>query len=353
MRFVRTVKFNERIDRLKRMLLSSSIGTTTSDAFIRFVTDLHGVIVDNNFPVEGYIESVPMFVNANSFPAVYDPLVWLVGSTPLGTRIMIEFRTFNQEGGQDAGPYQSVSVESGSANAVDFPGTFSVAQLTDGEDMTVTPIADGWRIAVTGANAASDSVFFTQPAAGSPSTDEARYLSADMMVNRSGRFLQWNIDHGTEFGFEAIGNAPPPFNFEIDIYNKSFKQNVLWDLSEWPAEQSNFDYIRVLALKILDTREPFVLDLTNIKLVGIDDGTVAPAGAQALPVQPKRFIQYKATLTTQVVGITPSVTNAQFDVVSKPAVFPSGMLRGGKYFSNSNQLTYPERSGFDVAYEAP
>jgi len=73
----------------------------SNNAILGFLKDLNGLIINNRFPLEGSIESVPLFINSLSFPTQL-PDSFVESVLDAGTNVAIEFRTAEQEDMSDA-----------------------------------------------------------------------------------------------------------------------------------------------------------------------------------------------------------------------------------------------------------
>jgi len=353
MSFQNTLEFEHTGDDFKKQNLGCSevVFNEDNNAILGFIRDLEGIIVREDFPLEGFIESVPIFVNSASFPSQL-PSSFVESVLDAGTNVAIEFRSADREDMADATEWNSISVEGATSNTDDFleedyDGPFS----SEPNSLIVSSTDNGFNMTGLLSDVSKEFVYFTSEIkTSSVLTKQAKYLSFEVESDRAGTFLELHVAHGLDYPIaEPFGDVPPPFKLVTKICKAGTPQTVYWDITDWPEGERNWDYIRALAFKVVDAREGFGLEVRNIKLFEINDSAVAPPGAGDPPLEISRFVQYRVVFSTIGAGITPEVKKVKFDFTHRPAMLPSDIMRHQKFFG-SGGLEYPARNGLDIVY---
>jgi len=323
-------------------------------AILDFVRLVDGLLIDERFPLESPIESGPIFVNASDFPALL-PTDWITSTIRDNTSAVIEFRTAAREDMRGATDWQSLSPDGSNTNVEQIPSTFNGPFSTDQGSMRVLSLDTTRFNIVWGAdtfNSFGECIFYTS-ADVAVQTDFtiAKYLSADVVADRAGVYLEWHVINGLSIPDIGIGESSPPFKKLIRIDEALIPQRIFWDLTDWGDLERNWERIKVLSFKVTDASLGFSISIDNIQLSHINDSSVSSPGASKLPVPVNRFIQYRIVLSTNKAGFTPEVQQVAFDFTHKPAILPSNMLRHQKFFENP--LTYPNRNGVETIYPDP
>jgi hypothetical protein len=253
---------------------------------------------------------------------------------------------------RDAGDWESVGLLGTNDNSFGLTG-YSGPFSTDDLSLSGIAITSGVRLYSNDLNAQNEIVYYisSEVTSGISSDNrQATYLAFDISCDSFGPILEMHVVHGLSYPVDfQIGNSDSPFKHLIHVDKKNDKQTVYWDITDWPDDERNPDYIRMYGFKVIDASDDFVADITNVRMFEIDTVGASDPTAQGLPVSPKRFVQYRTVISSTDTESSPQLSGVQFGFNFRPITVPNNMMRHNKSLNGVN-VSYPSRDKLNLIY---